>query len=222
MILTTGHEPGKYHAANGIRDALTGMTGPGVGCSVLPIQAGHQLLPDEERYVANAVESRRREFATGRACARTALAEVGCPPAPIQRGRFYEPVWPCGYAGSITHNSSFAAAIAYATEYPGHLGIDLLGPADSAILAETTSTFLTPSESRNTFDADPWRIAKIFSAKEAVIKILSVRLQMFLDFLAIESRFTSGGLELYAGGCVNPIVAKFAEFEGTLITLAAE
>jgi 4'-phosphopantetheinyl transferase EntD len=44
------------------------------------------LFPEEEALVAAAVAGRRREFATARSCARTALAELGVPPAPLLRG----------------------------------------------------------------------------------------------------------------------------------------
>jgi 4'-phosphopantetheinyl transferase EntD len=216
------HKHAEELIAARICDALARMTGPDIGCCVLPILSGRRPLREEEPIVANAVESRRREFATGRACARTALAEVGCPPSPILRGPFGEPVWPRGFAGSITHDNGFAAAIAYPTEYPGHLGIDLLDRPDLTIFTETASTFLTPTETRNIIGMNPWHIAKVFSAKEAAIKILSTRRQMFMDFRAIESSPTAQGLALYVLGGFNSITATFAEVDGTLVTLATE
>jgi hypothetical protein len=58
------------------------------------------LFPDEETVVANAVEKRRREFATARACARAALAKLGVPPVPIVPGHRGAPRWPQGVVGS--------------------------------------------------------------------------------------------------------------------------
>jgi 4'-phosphopantetheinyl transferase EntD len=211
----------KERLANRLRDSLLRMTGPGVGCSVLPIGSGHPLPPEEGHIVANAIESRRSEFATGRACARTALGEVSCPPLPILRGQFYEPIWPRGFTGSITHDSVFAAAIAYRSELPGHLGIDLVDQADLPVFIETASTFLTAAEQRATAGSDPWCFARIFSAKEAAIKILSTRMQTFMDFHAIETTSTPDGVALHVAGS-RPIIATFTECDGTLITLAVE
>src|SRR5580658_10181440 len=58
------------------------------------------LFPQEEALVAGAAGSRRREFATGRHCARTALAALGVAQAPVLRGERGEPRWPPGIVGS--------------------------------------------------------------------------------------------------------------------------
>ncbi len=68
------------------------------------------LYPDEEAAVANAVETRRREFATGRACARAALAQLGQESVPIVPGVRGAPRWPAGIVGSITHCSGYRAS----------------------------------------------------------------------------------------------------------------
>jgi 4'-phosphopantetheinyl transferase EntD len=61
-----------------------------------------ELFPEEEAVVGNAVEKRRREFVTARACAREALAQLGHPEQPVPTGARGEPVWPAGTIGSIT------------------------------------------------------------------------------------------------------------------------
>jgi 4'-phosphopantetheinyl transferase EntD len=203
-----------------LRSALAGLAGPRIGCCVLPIQSGCKLFREEEALIANAVESRQHEFATGRACARTALGEFGCPPLPILRGAFYEPIWPRGFGGSIAHVNTFAAAIAYRTGFAKLHGIDLLSPSDVTLLMETTWTFLTPNESATLGDADAQSIARIFSAKEAAIKIASVRRQAFTDFKEIESRITADGMLLDVAGEPSPIAATFSEIDGFLVTLA--
>jgi len=58
------------------------------------------LFPAEEAAIARAVPKRRREFTTGRACARAALAKLGLPPAPIVPGLRGAPQWPAGVTGS--------------------------------------------------------------------------------------------------------------------------
>jgi 4'-phosphopantetheinyl transferase EntD len=69
-----------------------------------------RLFPEEEAAMSRAVARRRSEFATGRACARAALAKLGLPPAPILPGERGAPRWPAGVAGSITHCAGYRAA----------------------------------------------------------------------------------------------------------------
>jgi 4'-phosphopantetheinyl transferase EntD len=68
------------------------------------------LFPEEEAAIARAVDKRRREFGTARACARAALAKLGLPPVPIVRGPRGAPQWPPGVVGSITHCAGYRAS----------------------------------------------------------------------------------------------------------------
>jgi len=82
------------------------------------------LLAGEEVAVARAVDRRRREFASGRACARRALAQLGLEPVAIPAGRHGEPRWPPGVVGSITHCAHYrACAVAHARDV-ATLGVD--------------------------------------------------------------------------------------------------
>jgi 4'-phosphopantetheinyl transferase EntD len=75
------------------------------------------LYPEEEAIVNRAVEKRRREFTTARACAREALAQLGQPHQPIPTGSRGEPLWPSGIVGSITHCDGYrACAVARASD----------------------------------------------------------------------------------------------------------
>jgi 4'-phosphopantetheinyl transferase EntD len=75
------------------------------------------LFPEEEAVIAKAVDKRRREFTTARACARTALAKIGLPPVPIVPGPRGAPQWPAGVVGSITHCVGYrASAVARACD----------------------------------------------------------------------------------------------------------
>jgi 4'-phosphopantetheinyl transferase EntD len=85
---------------------------------------GAALFPEEQAAIANAVESRRREFATGRVCARAALARLGQPAVPVPRGLDGAPRWPDGTAGSITHCAGYRAAAVTLTKDVASLGID--------------------------------------------------------------------------------------------------
>jgi len=82
------------------------------------------LFPEERAMVERAVDKRRREFATARACARDALAELGEPRRPILSGLKGEPLWPPGMVGSITHCDGYrACAVGRAAELRT-LGVD--------------------------------------------------------------------------------------------------
>ena len=82
------------------------------------------LFPAEEASVGQAVEKRRREFTTARACARAALSQLGLPPSAIPSGERGEPHWPSGVVGSITHCDGYrACAIAHSTDILS-IGID--------------------------------------------------------------------------------------------------
>ena len=67
---------------------------------------------------------RRAEFTAGRACARTALARLGLPAAPVLAGRAGEPRWPAGVTGSITHCAGYRACAVARTADLAALGID--------------------------------------------------------------------------------------------------
>jgi 4'-phosphopantetheinyl transferase EntD len=71
---------------------------------------GVRLFPAEEAVIAQAVDKRRREFTTARACARAALDKLGLPPVPIVPGPRGAPGWPAGIVGSITHCAGYRAA----------------------------------------------------------------------------------------------------------------
>jgi 4'-phosphopantetheinyl transferase EntD len=86
--------------------------------------SGPVLFPAEEAVLARSVDKRRREFTTGRACARAALARLGVPPVPILPGERGAPQWPAGIVGSITHCDGYrAAAVGWAHDVSA-LGLD--------------------------------------------------------------------------------------------------
>jgi 4'-phosphopantetheinyl transferase EntD len=75
------------------------------------------LFAQEQAVLARAVEKRRREFTTARACARAALEGLGLPAQAIPSGPSGEPCWPKGIVGSITHCRGYrACAVARASE----------------------------------------------------------------------------------------------------------
>jgi 4'-phosphopantetheinyl transferase EntD len=83
-----------------------------------------ELFPEEEAVVGNAVEKRRREFVTARACAREALARLGLPERAVGTGARGEPIWPAGIVGSITHCAGYRACAVAPTSKLLTIGVD--------------------------------------------------------------------------------------------------
>jgi 4'-phosphopantetheinyl transferase EntD len=131
------------------------------------------LFPEEGALLVRAVEKRRREFATGRYCARTALGALGVPPAPILRGEAGAPLWPPGIVGSITHCAGYrAAAVARACDV---LTIGIDAEPDQSLTDAVLELVSLPAERARLRDlgtAAPgicWD-RLLFSAKETVYK----------------------------------------------------
>ncbi|OEJ27990.1 hypothetical protein AR457_29475 [Streptomyces agglomeratus] len=85
---------------------------------------GAGLFPAERALVARAVRSRQREFATGRYCARRALAGLGLPARPLLWGTKGAPLWPEAVRGSITHCAGYRAAAVVHLSRMASVGID--------------------------------------------------------------------------------------------------
>jgi 4'-phosphopantetheinyl transferase EntD len=133
-----------------------------------------ELFPEERAALGQAVEKRRREFVTARACARAALLRLGLPPSPIATGERGEPCWPGGVVGSITHCAGYrGCALARADEFAG-VGIDAEphAPLPDGVLAEIARAEELPrlDELARGEPAVHWD-RLLFSAKEAVYKV---------------------------------------------------
>lgn len=134
---------------------------------------GEPVFPGEEDLVANAVESRRREFVTARRCAREAFAKLGHPPVPIRSGPKREPRWPPGLVGSITHTNGYRAAAVASRSVIASIGIDTEqnaplpdGVEECVIVAGEPEMLATLTAA---FPATHWG-RLLFSAKESVYK----------------------------------------------------
>lgn len=147
--------------------------------------AGLRLYPEEEAEVTRAVERRRREFTTGRHCARIALARLGQAPVAIVKGELGAPGWPDGVVGSITHCVGYrAAAVARAVDLMT-IGID--AEPNERLPAGVLDVISLPRE-RERLDVIAPRSPGIawdrllFSAKESVYKAWFPVVRSFLDF----------------------------------------
>jgi 4'-phosphopantetheinyl transferase EntD len=144
-----------------------------------------ELSAAERATLGNAVEKRRHEFITARACAREALARLGLPPASIVGGERGEPLWPPGVVGSITHCAGYrGCALARAGELIG-LGIDAEpnGPLPAGVLARvavaqerTMLERLAGEEPAVHWDR------LLFCAKEAIYKVWFPLARSWLGF----------------------------------------
>jgi 4'-phosphopantetheinyl transferase EntD len=176
------------------------------------------LLPEEEPFVARAVEKRRREFTAGRTCARRALARLGWPDFAVLAGPRREPLWPPGVVGAITHCHGYCAAAVARTTDVRSLGIDaeLLAPLPMGVAG------LVCTETERLWAAalpeDHWGTV-LFSAKESVYKAWYPVARRWLDYrdaeLTVEpegGRFTARVLPADAGEVFpwNPLSGRFA------------
>jgi 4'-phosphopantetheinyl transferase EntD len=147
-----------------------------------------ELFPQERASMGQAVEKRRREFVTARACARRALAQLGLPPAPIATGERGQPLWPDGVVGSITHCTGYrACALARAKGADGIAAVGIDAEPNEPLPDGVLQTIASRRERDLLAElarADPtvhWD-RLLFSAKEAVYKVWFPIAECWLGF----------------------------------------
>ena len=135
--------------------------------------AAAPLFAAEETALAGAGRQRRAEFATGRACARAALAGLGGPAVPIVPGACGEPRWPAGTTGSITHCAGYRACAVGPAVAVAAIGIDAEPnlPLPGGLLAAVASS-AERGWLADRMTTAPWVCwdRLVFSAKESVYK----------------------------------------------------
>jgi 4'-phosphopantetheinyl transferase EntD len=135
--------------------------------------SGGVLFPEEERIIAHAVESRRRQYAAVRSCARACLARLWYARVPILPGIGGAPTWPAGVLGSMTHCAGYAAAAVGPLSRISAIGID--AEPDAPLPEGVLDLVATPAERDRLAvtqlepDSPNWD-RLLFSAKEAVYK----------------------------------------------------
>ncbi|GAA3487794.1 MULTISPECIES: 4'-phosphopantetheinyl transferase family protein [Streptomyces] len=100
------------------------LPGSAVGVETFGDLTDALLHPLEALVVRQATGARRREFATGRWCARQALIGLHVPEGPLLPGRHHAPCWPSGVVGSITHCAGYRAAAVARSSEVRMLGVD--------------------------------------------------------------------------------------------------
>jgi 4'-phosphopantetheinyl transferase EntD len=156
-----------------------------------------ELFPEEQLALGRAVEKRRREFVTGRACAREALARLGLQPTPIGSGRHGEPIWPSGVVGSITHCHGYRACAVARSHAVLMLGIDAErdAPLPAGVWEEVAHGRELDLRAHAALAAGPGPHldAVLFSAKEAVYKAWFPLARRRLGFEDVELSIDTAG-----------------------------
>lgn len=183
------------------------------------------LYPAEAELVANAVPKRRSEFTTVRHCARTALAALDMPPAPILRGDRGAPIWPRGIVGSLTHCAGYrAAAVARDADVTG-IGIDaeVHGPLPDGVFDLVS----LPEEREHLTDLaaehpETWWERLLFSAKESVYKVWFPRTGEWLGFeeasLTFDPKAGEFSARLLRSGPFERLTGRFLVVDGIVLT----
>lgn len=193
-----------------------------------------ELLPGEEEIVARAVEARRRQFATGRICARRALERLGIPPAPILRDGRGAPLWPPGVVGSITHCDGYQASAVARSADMATVGVDAEpnGPLPRGVLARIGfgDELAWVDELSAAHPAVCWD-RLLFSAKESVYKAWYPLAGRWLDFdeASIEVDPASGTFEarllvpgpVVGGGALAGFPGRWMARDGLVVTAIA-
>ena len=139
------------------------------------------LLPQERELIEGATAGRIVEFATGRHCARTALASLdpGLAGVPLLRDRRGAPEWPSGVVGSVTHCAGWTGAVVARSRGSwfgrgvAAIGLDAepIAPLPNGVLEVVASVEERKALARLGAERPgiPWDTV-LFSAKEAAYK----------------------------------------------------
>lgn len=179
------------------------------------------LFPEERALVERACMRRRSEFATVRACARDAWAELAVAPAPILPGASGAPQWPPGLVGSMTHCEGYRAAVVARPTELASVGIDAepAGPVAECVL----DAIRLPDDVAGLDALAAAGVAAdrlLFSAKEAVYKAWFPLARRWLGFEDVTVALRPDGT-FTARLLVDPIVhrgRRIAAFEGRWTT----
>jgi len=197
-----------------------------VGAGVLvaaSTPAAHALRADERRFVAGAVDARRRQFATARAGARALLARLGAPTVGLPIGDDGAPCWPPGFTGSIAHTEDVCLVAVTRTSTAARIGVDV--EVVDAVQCEVWDLILTPDEraSAAAHALPPRMAAALFCAKEAAYKCWAFRLQHPFDPLRLTIEIDAAGDAFAvrdAAARLLPIVGRLAHHRGHVLAAA--
>ena len=84
-----------------------------------------KLLPAERDQINDCSDKRKREFSTGRWCARQALAAINITDFAILSGKDREPIWPEEIVGSISHCKDMCGVVIANKSDISSIGFDI-------------------------------------------------------------------------------------------------
>jgi len=191
----TGVRPGDLSPAFLDSSPFDSLLPEGIAVVATRTEVEAPLFRAEESVLASAVASRCREFVSGRACAREALARLGVTRQAIPADDAGAPRWPRGIVGSITHCDGLRAAAVGRKLEIAALGID--AEPDRPLPAGALDAIALPVERervRQLLRKQPgpsWD-RLLFSAKESVFKAWHPLTGMRLGFEGGEIAFGAG------------------------------
>lgn len=178
-----------------------------VTVEVMDDLAEGELYPEERPAVQNAHPKRRREYTTGRLCAREALARLGFERFPLLPGPDRMPLWPAGVAGSLSHCRGYCGVAVVRRGSIQGLGLD--AEEGTAVEPATARRICSPDELSHAVsqtglgDGEAAKI--LFSVKESVYKCVYPLTHLFLGFMDVDVRLDSG---------TSTFTARFLRAEG--------
>jgi len=191
----------------GLQAAVDGMAA-GAACAAsasVMVVADHasELSLAEQSLIASWATHRQHEFATGRLCARRALAVLGLDGGNLLPDGDGVPQWPTGLVGSISHSRGVVIAVAARSADCSLLGLDL--EKTNRLRAAAIRKVVHPLEA-DFVAGDQVKASILFSLKEAFYKAQFPRWRTTGNFhdLAL-------GVDMEAGSAqVVEIDARFA------------
>jgi 4'-phosphopantetheinyl transferase EntD len=218
-----------------VRRLLAGLLPNVVACAeTTEDRLDIELFRSERMSLGRAVEKRRRDFITGRACARLALERLGVPVVAISSGEHGEPLWPAGVVGSITHCAGYRACAAARAEVITSLGIDAEPnvPLPEGVLEQVAfgrERERVAQRSPVQHSADQVDLPRLlFSAKEAVYKAWFPLAHRWLGFEDVDLSIDLSGARFRAkllvpgpvvdGGRLTEFAGRWAVEDGIIVT----
>ncbi|MDZ4262469.1 MAG: 4'-phosphopantetheinyl transferase superfamily protein, partial [Pseudomonadota bacterium] len=180
------------------------------------------MIPSQDlRFIGNANAKRRSEFIGGRWCAHRALEEIGFAAASIPMGTLGAPLWPIGTVGSITHDGGVCLALVTDSQSMIGLGIDLFDVERAYKCDYLADLFLSPSEILHVLKHHkPNGYAHLFSAKESVVKAISLSIGSLIDLHDIEITFTGSLFSATVAGYANVIKGRCQRYDRFILSYA--
>lgn len=172
-------------------------------CGARAITPGDEfrLTQAERSQMSTSVDRVLRASAAARILARQLFRAAAAPaPADICKGKSGAPIWPDGFAGSISHDDDFAIAAISRTRDFRSIGIDV--EPCTPLPRELSEIVAKPSEISQ---ADKLRMPHklLFCIKEAVYKAVNPIYDVFLDYHDIEFCFDDSSATVFGSNRIK-------------------